>query len=233
MIAQLISQLSSHAMVHYHRRVEEEATKEYEVTHRLNSASTVILEEEAPDDSSTLPSEKEPSESALRNNKQTELLAGHTFSRPHRGESDKLITRRGTSSLLVIFAAAVGVLCVIGCVLPSFSLEILGILGVFVESGQEFSQARTEYTVFTIIGLLFEQANFTGRVADYLGLGSLAGLLVISVLVVPILQSLVLLYLWLRPMGTKRRHRLAITVEILQAWQYAEVYLMSVFVASW
>ena len=234
MIAQLISQLSSHAIVHYHRRIEGSAVKEYEDLYRLRSAATVALEEEGADDSSTLPSNVEPNNTTNpRNNSQVEKLSEHAFSRPHRGESDKVVTRRGTSSLAVVAAASVAFLAVVGCVLPSFSLEILGVLGVLVESGQEFVRAKTDYSVFTIVSLLFDQAKFSGRFADYLGLGSLAGLLVLSVLVVPIVQSLVLLYIWFTPMEHGRRNRLAITVEVLQAWQYAEVYLMSVVVASW
>ena len=234
MIAQLISQLSSHAIVHYHRRVEEKAIEAYEAAHSLRSADTVVMEEEVADDFSTLPSVKEPADEANPNdNEHIEKLADHAFSRPHRGEPDKLIVRRGTNTILVLFAVAVSVLVLFGCVLPSFSLEIRGVLGVVVESGQGFEAARSEYSVFTIIGLLFDQANFTGRVADYLGLGSLAGILILSVLIVPICQSLVLLYIWFAPMGDRRRRRLAIAVEVLQAWQYAEVYLMSVVVASW
>lgn len=234
MIAQLISQLSSHAIVHYHRRIEEKATEAYESSHRLQSADTVALEEEVADDFSTLPSENEQLDDSNRNDSErAEKLAEHAFSRPHRGEPDKLIVRRGTNSVLVFFAITVTVLVLIGCVIPSFSLEIQGVLGVVVESGQEFEAARSEYSVFTIIGLLFDQANFTGRTADYLGLGSLAGLLISSVLIVPIVQSMVLLYIWFTPMADRRRRRLAIAVEVLQAWQYAEVYLMSVVVASW
>ena len=234
MIAQLISQLSSHAIVHYHRRVEEKATEAYEATNGLDSTDTVVLEEEVADDFSTLPSVKERAEDSNQNsNEHVEKLSEHAFSRPHRGEPDKLIVRRGSGGIIVFFAVAVTVLVLIGCVLPSFSLEIHGILGVVVESGQEFQAARSEYSVFTIISLLFDQANFTGLVGDYLGLGSLAGLLILSVLIVPIAQSFVLLYIWFAPMGNRRRKRLAITVEVLQAWQYAEVYLMSVIVASW
>ena len=226
MIAQLISQLSSHAIIHYHRLVEETAVKEYEQMFRLHSVSTLKLEEEDAEDCSTLPSEVGPiMDSNQRKNSQAEKLSDHAFSRPHRGESDKLVTRRGTNSLAVVAAVMVASLAVVGCVLPSFSLEILGMLGVLVESGQEFQTAKTEYSVFTIVSLLFDQANFSGRFADYLGLGSLAGLLILSVLVVPIIQSLVLLYVWFTPMDYRHRTRLAIAVEVLQAWQYTEVYV--------
>jgi hypothetical protein len=233
MIAQLISQLSSHAILHYHRRIVMQATKEYNDRFHLHVEDTVMLEE-VRDDTSTIPSAVEPNHGSDPNTKgQIERLSEHAFLRPHRGEADKLIIRRGTSSMAVVAAISVTVLVIVGCILPSFSLDFLGILGVVIESGQEFQDARTEYSVFTIVGLLFEQANFSGRVADYFGLGSLAGLLILSVLVVPVVQSMMLLYVWFTPMCEKRRLRLAIAVEILQAWQYAEVYLMSVIVASW
>ena len=234
MIAQLISQLSSHTIIHYHRRVEEAGVKEFEELYRLRMAGTVVLEDHH-DDTSTIPSAVEPNEDEANQGSENhvECLSQHAFLRPHRGEADQLIVRRGTGSMAVFAAVSVVTLVLVGCVLPSFSLEFLGILGVAIESGQEFQEARTEYTVFTIINLLFEQANFTGRVADYFGLGSLAAILILSVLIVPIVQSVVLLYMWFKPMCGKRRRRLAIGVEILQAWQYAEVYLMSVIVASW
>jgi hypothetical protein len=232
MIAQLISQLSSHAIVHYHRRIAESATRRYDELYRLRSAATVTVEGSI-DDLSTLPSEAPAGGASPQRDQQVDILSEHAFARPHRGESDKLVVRRGASSLLVLGAASASVLVVMGCVLPSFSLEIMGMIGVVVESGQQFDEARTEHSVFTIIQLLIEQANFTSRMADFAGLGSLVGLLIFSVLIVPIVQSFVLLYLWFRPLGAKRRRRLAIAVEVLQAWQYAEVYLLSVIVASW
>jgi hypothetical protein len=42
-----------------------------------------------------------------------------------------------------------------------------------------------------------------------------------------------LLRLWFSPSTRKERVRMSIFIEILQAWQYAEVYLIAIFVASW
>jgi hypothetical protein len=112
-------------------------------------------------------------------------------------------------------------------------MAVLGIVGILVESGQEFSEAQTEYSLFSVIAMLFDQAGFTGSAKDYVGLGSLSILLVCSVLLVPIMQIGTLLLQWALPMNRKTRYRLSIIGECLGAWQYAEVYLIAVLFASW
>jgi hypothetical protein len=166
-------------------------------------------------------------------NKKKDKLATRSFTRPHRGESDRLVTRRGVNLMLICVALTLSVLVLSGCILPAFAQEVLGIIGVIVESGQEFEQANKNFSLFDIIAMFFEQARFTGRTADFVGLGSLAALLIFSVLIVPIAQAVTLLYLWFRPMTRKTRGRLAVLVEILQAWQYAEVFLLAIIIASW
>ena len=83
-----------------------------------------------------------------------------------------------------------------------------------------------------MIDLLLKHANLTGRVQDYIGMGNLVAVMIGSVLVFPIVEACVLVYLWLRPMGEKYHQRLTIAVGVLSAWQYADFYLVSVFVAS-
>jgi uncharacterized paraquat-inducible protein A len=78
-----------------------------------------------------------------------------------------------------------------------------------------------------------QQAAFTGKITDYIGLGSLAALLIATVLLVPLALALVLLYQWMQPLSTRRRYRCEVLVEALQAWQYADVYIVSVIIASW
>lgn len=221
-MAQLISQISSHFIVHYHRRIVEQAEKTFDEKHADKNHSFADDTEVA----TTANPQAEPD--APR-----ERLSSHEFGRPHRGDADTLVVRKGTDALLVFTAFTLSILAIVGCVLPAFSLETLGIIGVMVESGQRFAEAQSEHSLFTMIQLLFDQAKFTGEISDLVGLGSLSALLVFSVLIVPILQSAALLYQWLAPMNRVRRNRILVLVETLQAWQYAEVFLLSVVIASW
>merc|ERR1711937_669057 len=116
--------------------------------------------------------------------------------------------------------------CIIaGCILTSFSIEVFGLFGIAVESGQGFEDARIDHSIFTVINLLFEQAEFLKIAKNYVGLGSFSAIFVLTVLLVPIFQSLALVGQWFVPMTIKQRTTMSVLVEILQAWQYAEVYI--------
>lgn len=235
MIAQLVSQISSHFIIHYHRRVVEEAF------HGFEKEISETLQEEG-EDNDAKPSQGNETQRKsgvtssfhfFAHDEKKERLRLHGFARPHRGESDRLVAGRSVNPTMIVLSVAICILIILGCVLPVFSLETLGIIGVLVESGQNFESAASRQSLFSIINLLFQQAAFTERTADYIGLASLSILLILTVLVVPIAQVGTLLYQWFRQMNQRTRHRLSVAVEILQAWQYAEVFLLAVVIACW
>ena len=207
LIAQLVSQLSSHFIIHYHRKVAKRALDSYSQSIANHSSKT--------------------------REDQKELLRTHQFGRPHRGEEEKLIVRTWVNYALISLVSSSAAFIIAGCIFPSFSIEVFGLLGVAVESGQESREAKTYHSVFTVIKMLFEQAKFLEIVKNYVGLGSFSVIFALTVLLVPILQSLVLLGHWFVPMTMKQRMKMSVLVEILQAWQYAEVYVIAIFVASW
>ena len=224
MIAQLISQVSSHFIIHFHRRIVDVASAEYDRRNGLEIVETVAsydIESSISDGTDSARGEEKF------------VLAHHSFGRPHRGETETLRPRKGINSVLVVAACILSVLIVVGCALTSFSLEPLGIVGVAVESGQQFEQATTNHSVLTIMDLLYEEAKFLGTIGDYVGLGTLSVLLFVSVLIVPIVQSGALLRMWFRPLTETQRRRSSIFIETLQAWQYVEVYLLAILVSSW
>lgn len=234
-MAQIISQISSHFIIHYHRRIVEVALKSQgqdipDIVH----ADTAIMDDEGNETENVNVAREKFIPMAFDGSELSKnQLSTFAFKRPHRGEADKLVIRRVVNPMLVALAICCILLVVLGCVLPSYSVSAYGIVGILVESGQKFSAAESSYSAITTISLLFEQAKLTGTAGDFVGLGSLSIILLLSVLVAPIAQSIVLLIQWFIPMSRKRRYRLMILLEILQAWQYAEVYLLAIIVGSW
>jgi hypothetical protein len=227
MIAQLISQVSSHFIIYYHRRVIKAALQQIEQHNVIRSIETAALTDE--DGSASV----DDSKVITKRVDNIDSLKDHAFARPHRGEKDRLIARSGTSFALGLSAFALVVLVIFGSILPSFSLDVLGLAGIAIESGQEFRDASKQHSVFTVIALLFEEARFLGTVKDYIGLGTLSIILILTVLVVPIVQAACLLRQWFVEMDNRRRWWLSVAIETLQAWQYVEVYLASIIVAAW
>jgi len=178
--------------------------------------------------------EMSTSEALMDDSEIEDALASHAYMRPHRGENDRLVPKRFVSPVLCCAAVGIVLFVYYGCAMPAFSADLMGIVGLVVESGKLFrEEAITEYSLFTTVEVLYQQADFRGTAGDYVGLGSLGAVLVITVLLVPCLQAALLLYHWFRPMSRKLRNRVIAGNEILQAWQYTEVFALSVVAGSW
>lgn len=234
MIAQLISQVSSHFIIYYHRRIVSHAKSQRGIHHSVARCPNTALDGHQKGANFKESVEVTPGDEPVNERGiQQVALHQHQFSRPHRGETEKLVVRPWVNKLLVLGTLCLITVVIAGCLIPSFSLEVLGIIGVAVETGQNFKDATTQHSMFTVIQLLFEEARFLGTAGDYTGLGTLSVLFVFTVLFVPIMQSLVLLRHWFRPSTLEEMQKLSTIIEILQSWQYAEVYLIAIFVASW
>ncbi|CAB9512941.1 Paraquat-inducible protein A [Seminavis robusta] len=236
MIAQLISQVSSHVVIYYHRRVVNQATLARRALFRKTSRLLENDEENVTDGflddreqvSLAASFEDENSQDAQRRDR----LCSHAFVRPHSNNA-RLVPRGFVNPFLVLLGIALSVLVIVGCILPSYSLEVLGILGVLVESGNRWEQAVQKHSVLSTTKMLMDQAAFLGGAGNYLGLGTLSTLLVVTVLIVPLTQTFVLLVHWFAPMTRKARSRMENFLEGLQAWQYVEVYIIATVVATW
>jgi hypothetical protein len=227
MIAQLVSQVSSHYIIYYHRRVVNEAIA------RMKKEQTSIKDRPMNDIKVDCAMEDGTNCTSNSDDDARIALHQHRFGRPHRGETDKLVVKPWVNKVLLLSAFCLVGCGIIGSSVPSFSLEILGIIGVAVESGQDFEDASAHHSVFTVVELLFEEARFLDTIGDYIGLGTLSALFVFTVLLVPVIQSFALLRQWFSPSTKAEKVKMSIIIEVLQAWQYAEVYLIAIFVASW
>uniref|UniRef100_A0A7S1YM47 Uncharacterized protein n=1 Tax=Grammatophora oceanica TaxID=210454 RepID=A0A7S1YM47_9STRA len=276
LIAQLLSQFTSHVIIHYHRKIvtnamslsseknkelsagsdgsdddDDEAEKESENDDEQEEASSSRVSAAWEDDDTDGGDQEEPTsriaaastgEDSFTNNEEesTEtssakcLLKEHAFVRPHRGESGALVVKGWVHYLVyAVSILLLPLLVIVGCFLSSFSLEYLGLLGLGIEAGQEFEEAQYEYSVFDIAKALMDQASLLGQTKDYVGLGSIVFVFLLTVLVVPILQTIALLVHWIRPMTRPQRKRWIVMVEILQAWQYVEVFVIAVILSAW
>lgn len=222
MTAQLVSQISSHFIIYYHRRMVNTATNAFMESHHLIGLGSQLKH-----------AASGTSLASVSDCETKRLLRKHQFGRPHRGETEKLVVRNWVSYAVMFTTAFLVVLVVLGCTLPSFSLEVLGLVGVAVESGQGWEDATTNFNIFTVIQLLMEEARFLDTVGANIGLGTMSVLFFVTVLLVPIFQALALFRQWFSPLTMKQRTRMSVLNEVLQAWQYAEVYLIAIFVASW
>ena len=213
MTAQLLSQISSHIIIHYHRVIVAEALGD---GYCGSGIGVKTRDESKFVDNEVVENESSPTSMTCEDSQnQIGALCNHRFDRDGIKKGISLYVRSWVNRAIVVLAIAFIILVICGCTIPSFSLEVLGIIGLVVESGQDFKQAITRYSVFNIVDLLSSQTKDLGTAADTVGLGSLSFILILSVLIVPILQVVLYLARWFRPLTRRSQIRIFVTLEIL------------------
>merc|ERR1711906_84710 len=117
--------------------------------------------------------------------KTPEKLQMHRFKLDYEASSKRAMVKRSVNWILSATLLSFMILVVCGCGLPSFSIEVLGLVGLAVESGNQFEQANVLYSVFDLAAMIMDQGRYLNTASDLVGLGTLAFLLVITVFIVP------------------------------------------------
>ncbi|KAL7530846.1 hypothetical protein ACHAXR_010146, partial [Thalassiosira sp. AJA248-18] len=206
MLAQLVAQISSHIIIHYHRKTTMAAAHAQAVEWDLTPSN----------------SDNSP-----------EKLKSHSFRLDYEASSRRAVVRRSAHWIISAALLSLMLLVICGCALPSFGIDVVGLVGLAVESGNQFEQAKVFYSVFGLASMIMDQARYLNTASDLVGLGTLASLLVITVFLVPLAQAASLLAQWFAPMTKKQHMRNAVLNEMLSAWQYMEVYVLSIIIAAW
>jgi len=105
------------------------------------------------------------------------------------------------------------------------------LVGLAIEIGDDGS-GTVQHGLFSVIETILNQAKYMGDLSTYFGLGTLCVIFAMTVLIVPVLQSMQLIAMWFLPMNLKLIKRNFLILEILQAWQYCEVFLLTVLIAT-
>eukprot|EP00586_Coscinodiscus_wailesii_P016291 CAMPEP_0172519110 /NCGR_PEP_ID=MMETSP1066-20121228/291219_1 /TAXON_ID=671091 /ORGANISM="Coscinodiscus wailesii, Strain CCMP2513" /LENGTH=895 /DNA_ID=CAMNT_0013301631 /DNA_START=1245 /DNA_END=3932 /DNA_ORIENTATION=+ len=213
LIAQILSQISSHVVIHYHRKIAA-----WEVT-GTKTASNVLRNLQQYNKARAIAF---PPQSLHR----------HVFAIMDGGTQEEQTKEIPccVNVVLVMFLIASACLLVLGCVCYAFQTTISGILSVMLYAGGA-SGAMMEHSVLSMVVLIMDQSNYVNTTGSYIGLGLFCGIFILTVLIVPLSQILILLIHWFAAMTTQYQKRLSLVMEILKSWQYCGVFLLSIFVS--
>ncbi len=205
MLAQLLSQISSHVIIHYHRKTIMAARDSQDADWGISRAP----------------------------NAESSPLRKHSFVLDYEASTQRAHIKKGTSWFFATLQVSFVLLVICGCSLASFSIETFGIVGLAIESGQQFQEAKTSYSVFDLAKMIMDEARYLNTASDLVGLGSLASLLVITVFLVPLAQAASQCIQWFFPTNAEQRRKNYVANECLAAWQYMEVYVLSIIISAW
>jgi len=225
MIAQLISHVSSHFLMHYHRKIVDAGTRR-EIEAEVAESADFTDDGHAENIANFPNGTSSKQENALR-------CCVYEVERSRKGSMLKI--RSWVDLALLLTALLAITLFILGCVLPSFQIGILGLVAIAIELGQAGANALNQYSLFNAVTVLIDLARYLNTAGDWLGLVSLSLLMIFSTCLVPVAQVVAMLLLWFIPMkyDSATRKKVVFFVEIMQAWQYVEVYLLALVIATW
>ncbi|KAL7427819.1 hypothetical protein ACHAXH_001174 [Discostella pseudostelligera] len=195
-LAILISQLTSHAIIHYQNKSVSAAVAAQEAELNLS-----------PNTSDT-----------------TEELRSHQFKLDYEASDKRVVVKRSIDWVLSGIVLALTILVICGCAFSSFSIEVFGLVGLAVESGNQFKEAKVSYSIFSLANMIMDQARYLNTASNLVGLGILAAVVVITVFLVPLAQVASLMAHWFVPMTKKQ-----------SSWNIGlnEVYVISIIITAW
>jgi len=157
------------------------------------------------------------------------------------------IERRGVlrGTIGVVFAIIAGVtLLIIGTTLaPSATIDMKRVLGIALDSGRTYEQTVSDFNVFrTICTVLLETRFVLDNTEDYVGLGILIFLVILTSVAFPAIQAAAKFRTWLRerrnPSSQRREHKstkksIPGFFNRLKAYECMEIYITAFCLASW
>ena len=108
-----------------------------------------------------------------------------------------------------------------------------GLAGLVIEVGQEGESAIQTHSLISMLQLILDQAYYLDTVNNYVGLGSLAILFIGTTLIVPLFLVMALTSMWFLPLDHSERDQLSTSIEIMEAWQYLEVFFIGLVAGCW
>ena len=154
-----------------------------------------------------------------------EALKDHVFDVDGEEFQVALSPRAQKAVLALCILSAVMVAA--GSMLPSFEIEITGLVGIAEDFYQGSGSNVKQYSMWTIAFVVFEQAQYCHHPQEALGVGFMGVVYLLVSFFIPVIQLLSLAVMWYRPMTLKTQTHFLL-FEILSAWSTVEVFIVGI-----
>lgn len=216
--AQVVSQISSHWIIHYQRKVIAAGLEQ------------IKLERQAQYGCFPQKEQKQLQQQQMAN-KKVEALCDHKFILGGSRVGQKLHIRKITNLIVGLFGCLTIIMIFAGSSVEYLQLEHSGLVYFALNSSEK--DYMMNYSIFTTSTALMNLASYMDRPIFYIGFFILSFLMVFTCTVVPILQALMTLWLWYIPMTMDRKRKVMWYIEIAKAWQYTEVFFFGCVIMMW
>ena len=237
LLAIVISQVTSHFMVFYHRKIVESASPSREIScsfegEQAKEDSFDNVESDPLQETTGFLDNRTCTQPLIPEQDINESLCDHTFVYEGVRKLQYFKIKRIHNLSIKILGFVVLLLHIVGCCVPIFELQPVGLVGVAVSAGHNFEREVKKFSLFAMAKALFQQSMYFRTISSFLGMLGLAVILLVAIAILPT-QVHLLLRRWFKPLSSHQRKRLDFLIEMMHAWQLVEVFLFSIIVTAW
>lgn len=231
LLAQVLTQISSHWIIYYHDKVVKLNLRSLSEMGTLSDSSAELDARNHKKMKQSVKS-KGGQNVDITNTKKYSLCT-HSFylGGSRRGHKAKI---RHEVNILV---AVVGLLTLLSILMGSsikyLRVTNIGILSKLISLGNDGNEPIINHSLITVAQTMLEVGDNLGTITEKFGVIILFSLLFVTCIIVPALQCLCAICLWFVSLTQRARENLISAIQILKAWQYLEVYYLGIFMMMW
>ena len=220
----------THYVIRYHDQIADMFEAELVASQQGSKGSDINRSDETNGNSDAVV--KTESSATAASQDQPCALLKTTFRQSQDEGSVVLHIRRPVQYGYIVCCITAVIFVLLGCTLSSFYFNVSGIIGSVFNLNETTDPYSAENNIFTIARNLITSAKIIGDGRAYIGLGSLAILVIATVLFAPIILVLVQLVRWVYPLADTTQIRLRNFSQMLELWNFCDVYFFAVIICS-
>ncbi|GAX09566.1 hypothetical protein FisN_16Lh261 [Fistulifera solaris] len=165
--------------------------------------------------------------------RESSCLATTLFTSGTPSGNKRIAVRPLGQKLLLTMAVVSVVLSCAGSVMTSYYSNVEGILNDIMALEHVILKMTTDHSVFSVMGVLLDQAASLNQPLQYLGHGLMLWYLLFGVVFAPVFLISVLLVQWLLPLTDATRRKLDLVIQRVLSWQATEIYIVATIAGAW
>ncbi|GMI21886.1 hypothetical protein TeGR_g8129, partial [Tetraparma gracilis] len=147
----------------------------------------------------------------------------------NEGSKDRVALKKLGQILVALICLCPVYFCYVGGSTTSWSYDRNGLVGILIDMGEDGADL-TDYSIWNV-GLILVEKELTVNFLEVFAVNFCMVCCVAFAFVCPILQQIVMVYVWVKPMTLKQLKIWYFVIEVLSGWATMDVFLVSIIVA--
>jgi hypothetical protein len=146
----------------------------------------------------------------------------------NEGGRDRIALKKPGQALVMILCLIPIYFCWVGGTVTSWSFDRNGLVGILIDIGDD-GMDLTDYSIWNV-GIILVERSITSNFLELFTVYFFLVCCAVFAFIFPILQQLVMAYVWVKPMTLKQLKIWYFVIEVMSGWATMDVFMVSIIV---